>query len=403
RETVFGGPVRPTTTGAWTSPWRLMVIGDELGTIVESTMGTDLAAPNRLADTSWIQPGKASWSWLVLKDDSVNEETQKAFIDYAAEMGWDYTLVDVNWDRNIGYERMAALADYAADKGVGLILWYNSAGDWNSTPYTPKSRLLTAESREAEFSRLAAMGIKGVKIDFFPGDGQSVMAYYHDLFEAAARHQLTVNTHGTTLPRGWHRTYPNLVTMESVMGMEFVTFTQYNADRAARHAALLPFTRNVFDPMDYTPMVLSELPAVEKRTRKSFELALPVLFQSGVQHLGETPEGMATQPDFVPELLRDLPTAWDETRFLAGFPGESAVLARRQGNQWWVAGINALDTPHAFTLQLPGLSSKTKGRLYTGAEHHDALAQATINLQPGEPIEVEIEPRGGFVLVYSVR
>ena len=248
-----GRALNPESALPWSTPWRLIAIGD-LETIAESTLGTDLADSSQIDDPSWIKPGRAAWSWAKLKDNSVNYDTQIEFIDYAAKMGWEYVLVDVNWDQTIGYDRMQELADYAAGKDVGLILWYNSSGSWNTTEYTPKSKLLTHEDRVKEFSRIEDIGIKGVKVDFFAGDGQSMMSYYLDIFEDAADHHLLVNTHGTTLPRGWHRTWPNLVTMESVKGFEFTTFDQRNADQVAVHSTTLPFTRNVFSPMDYTPM-----------------------------------------------------------------------------------------------------------------------------------------------------
>jgi len=253
-ETIPGKILKPHSTLPWSTPWRVLTIGS-LATIIESTHATDLADPPVAGDYSFVKPGHASWSWGLLKDESVNDETQKKFIDYAADMGWEYTLVDVNWDTNIGYDRIAELANYADSVGVGLFLWYNSAGYWNQTPYHPRNRLLTHESRVHEFSRLQKMGIKGIKIDFFGGDGQSMIEYYQDIFRDAASFELMVNCHGSTIPRGWQRTYPNLMTMEAVKGFEYLTFEQENANQAATTAAMLPFARNSTDPMDFTPMV----------------------------------------------------------------------------------------------------------------------------------------------------
>ena len=189
-----------------------------------------------------------------MKDQSVNYEVQKEFIGYAAEMGWEYCLIDVGWDTTIGWEKIAELAAMAAGKNVGLILWYNSAGDWNTVPYHPKDKLLTHESRMEEFARLKALGIRGIKVDFFGGDGQSMMDYYQDLLADAHEFHLMVNCHGSTLPRGLHRTWPNLVSMEAVRGLEFATFGQESADRVPSKATTLAFTRNAFDPMDFTPL-----------------------------------------------------------------------------------------------------------------------------------------------------
>lgn len=225
---------------------------------------------------------------------SLSTKSKKKYIDFAADMKWQYCLIDVNWDTKIGYEKMQQLANYAKDKNIGLLLWYNSAGDWNTVGYTPKDKLLLRESRRAEFQRIHEMGIKGVKIDFFGGDGQSVIQYYIDILNDAADYKLLVNFHGATLPRGWSRQYPHLMTVEAVRGFENVTFQQVEADRQAEICTIIPFSRNVFDPMDYTPMNLYKVPSgVQRRTTAAFELATSVLFLSGIQHFAESPEGMS--------------------------------------------------------------------------------------------------------------
>lgn len=397
-EVTTGGIRGPRSTLPWTTPWRVVAVGD-LGTVVESTLGTDLAAPNALEDDSFVRPGRASWSWAKLKDDSVVYDVQEAFIDYAADMNWEYTLVDVNWDRNIGYDRIAELAEYAESRGVGLLLWYNSSGDWNSTPYTPKSQLLTREQRRDEFARIADMGIKGVKVDFFPGDGQSAIEYYLDLFEDAAEFGLMVNTHGCTLPRGWHRTYPNLVTMESVKGFEFITFEQENADRAPAHGVMQPFTRNVFGPMDYTPVSLHDIPNIEQRTTNAYELATAVVFYSGIQHFAETPDGMEHAPAFARDFLREVPATWDETRFIKGFPGELAVIARRAGDTWYVGGMNGEATAKTLRVDLSGLNDAGSGYLISDGEDLRDLTRTEIAVDPDEPFTVDVNANGGFVFV----
>lgn len=391
-ERVQNGPVKPESALPWEMPWRLVVVSDGLGGIVESALGTDLAEPARYSAEDWMQPGHAAWSWALLKDDSIVYDVQKRFIDYAADMDWDYCLIDVYWDRNIGYDRIEELADYAAKKDVGLILWYNSSGEWNTTPYTPKGKLIDPEQRREEFARLHEMGIRGVKIDFFPGDGQSVMQYYSDLMTDAAQYELLVNFHGTTFPRGWHRTYPNLMTMESVRGFEFMTFAQFDADKGPEHMATVPFTRNVFDPMDFTPMGLSGIPNIEMRDRKDFELALSVLYYSGIQHFAETDQGMAEQPEFIRDLLRDLPKTWDETRFIDGFPGEYAVLARRSGDTWYIAGINAKDKPAKVSYAHARFLPRGKGEVYWADE--DAHFQHDMTSLPKR-----MPAKGGFVAV----
>ncbi|MEZ4685934.1 MAG: glycoside hydrolase family 97 catalytic domain-containing protein [Bacteroidia bacterium] len=396
KEEIFpGGELLPTCTGSWSSPWRIIAAGS-LGSVVESSLGTDLAAPAIEMNTDFVKGGLASWSWVLLKDDFTNYETSKAFIDYAAAMNWPYCLIDADWDWKIGYERMAELVDYAATKKVGVLLWYNSSGSWNSTTYTPKSKLLTHEDRVSEFAKLREMGVKGCKIDFFGGDGQSMIAYYHDILKDAAAHELLVNFHGATLPRGWHRTYPNLMTMESIKGQEFITFFQENADLQPSHCAMIPFARNVFDPMDFTPMVLDSIPNIARRTKAAFELALPVLFTSGIQHMAEIPEGMAKMPDFIVHYLREIPVDWDETRFMDGFPGKYVVMARRKGEVWYVVGINGEKTPGKLDLDLSFMGEKAAFLITDGTD--SLFDKKDLDLSTMKKLSIELQPFGGFVL-----
>lgn len=379
---------------AFHSPWRILLVGD-LSTIIQSTLGTDLADP-AIAEMPFVKPGIASWSWALLKDASVNYDTSKEFIDYASDMGWAYTLIDADWDRNIGYEKMKQLADYAASKNVGLLVWYNSSGDWNITEYSPKSALLTREQRRTEFAKLQAMGIKGVKIDFFPGDGKSVMEYYNELAIDAADFELLLNYHGSSLPRGLQRTYPHMMTMEAVHGFEMITFLQPSADRAAEHMAMLPFTRNAFDPMDFTPTTFFDIPNIERRTKNGFELALPVLFLSGIQHIAETAENMAKVPAFVKAYMKDIPVAWDESKLLSGFPGEHVVVARRDGDRWFISGINATDASIKLNLDL-SFMGKASGQLITDGDGPIGLTAATITAS--SETTIEMVTNGGFVVV----
>ena len=304
----------------WRTPWRVLVVGNSLAPIVESTLTTDVSAP---AQTPVLPdaPGKSSWSWVLLGDKNTTYEVQRQFIDYAAAMGWRYCLVDALWDTQIGYDKMAELVQYGRSKNVGLLVWYNSNGNWNEAPQTPTKILFDPANRKKEFARLKQMGVAGLKIDFFGGDGQSFMNYYQDLLTDAAKVGLLMNFHGATLPRGWNRTYPNLMTMEAVKGFEFLTFDQKNTDQEATHCATLPFTRNAVGPMDFTPMAFSEINGKQRRTSNAFELALSVLFQSGIQHYAETPAGMAAQPAYVQDFVKKLPPRWADVKFLAGFPG----------------------------------------------------------------------------------
>ncbi|MBN2699395.1 MAG: glycoside hydrolase family 97 catalytic domain-containing protein [Bacteroidales bacterium] len=398
RESFPGDGSLPEGVGAWSSPWRIIALSDQIGPIVESTLGTDLAKPPVPENRSFVKPGRASWSWVLLKDDSITCDVQKRFIEYAAEMNWEYCLVDVNWDTKIGYDRIRDLAAYADGLGVGLILWYNSSGSWNSTTYRPKSRLLTREDRFREFGLLRDMGIKGIKVDFFGGDGRSMMAYYQDIFTDAAGFGLMVNCHGCTLPRGWHRTYPNLVTMESVKGFEFVTFEQGNADKQPSHCCMLPFTRNVFDPMDFTPVCFSEVPGLQRRTTNAFELALSVMFWSGVQHIAEIPVGMDRVPAYVKEFMKNVPSTWDETKFVDGIPGSFVVLARRSGENWYIAGINGEKNAREVRFRPGFLVSEAQAELITDGENSRSFNNWNVVLHPDEEMILQMAPHGGVVI-----
>jgi hypothetical protein len=401
REVFTGGGLLPKNDQPWFTPWRIIAVGS-LKTIAESTLGTDLAPPAIAVDETFIKPGKASWSWINSKDDFITYEEQKKYIDFAADMHWQYCLVDADWDTKIGYDKIKELSDYAATKNVSLLLWYNSAGDWNTVKYHPKGQLLTKEGREKTFSRIQAMGIKGIKVDFFGGDGQSMIKYYVDILNDAAKYKLLVNFHGATLPRGWHKTYPHLMTAEAIYGMEMVTFDQKAADLQANHCSVLPFTRNAFDPMDFTPMNLYKLThsSSVRKTTAAFELALPVLFLSGIQHYAESPEGMMQVPGYIKSFLQQLPNHWDDVQFIDGYPGTFVVIARKSGNKWYVAGINGDTTDKKLQLNLSSLK-KQNGKIFTEGKNEALFQQQEIQLQPGKKTTVTLKGNGGFVMLFE--
>jgi len=401
QEKIFEGELNPQSRTPWKTPWRIIVIGKGLKTIVESTLGTDLAEPSKLKDISFVKPGQASWSWVLLKDDSTVYDVQKRFIDYASEMNWEYCLIDAGWDEKIGYEKIKKLSEYARTKNVDLILWYNSAGNWNTTPLTPKNKILTHKSRSREFKRIKKIGIKGVKVDFFGGDGQSVMSYYEDIFEDAAEYELMVNCHGATLPRGWQRTYPNLVTVEAIRGFEYVTFGQFDADNEPNHSCMLPFTRNAFDPMDFTPVCFSEVPNIKRITSNAFELALSVVFYSGIQHFAETPGGMKKVPDYVKNFLREIPNNWEDIKFIDGFPGKFVVMARKSNNNWYVAGINGEETEKQLNYKLPFIKETKSATLITDGKDNRSFNMEKIIYTPDGSFEIKLKGNGGFVLKFD--
>ncbi|PXV60189.1 glycosyl hydrolase family 97 [Dysgonomonas alginatilytica] len=381
------------------SPWRVIMTGT-LANIVESSLVTDVAVPSAIEDLSFIKTGPAAWSWGVEKDPSCNYDRQKIYIDYASKMSWPYLLIDALWDKEIGYDRMKELVDYAATKNVDILLWYNSAGNWNETYQTPKDRMIDASIRDIEFKRISQMGVKGMKIDFFPGDGQASIKLYYDIMEDAAKYKLVLNFHGTTLPRGWSRTYPNLLTMEAVKGFEFITFDQKTADLQPIHSAMLPFARNVVGPMDFTPVCFGEIPGIKRITTNGFEIALTVLFQSGIQHFVEVPESMAKQPVFVQEYMKQIPHAWDDIKFIDGYPAKYTVIARKSGDTWYVGGINAETTVKNLELDLTRLDAPKSGKMITDGKTSREFIQQDITLDNGK-LNVQIQPNGGFVIVLN--
>lgn len=403
-EVFTNGVLNPQSTLPWKTSWRIITVGS-LKTIAESTLGTDLALPAKKMpaygpgrDASFIKPGKASWSWILKKDDSTIYSVQKKYIDFAADMHWQYCLIDANWDTMIGYDSVKILSDYAAQKNVGLLLWYNSAGNWNTVKYHPKDKLLTHESRVKEFAKLQAMGIKGIKADFFGGDGQSMMNYYQDILEDAASYHLLVNFHGATLPRGWQRTYPNLMTTEAIYGYEMITFNQSDADQEPAHSVMSAFARNAFDPMDFTPMCLYEIPRIKRVTTPAFELATSVLFLSGIQHYAESPDGMRHIPDFIKKFLQDLPVHWDDIHFVDGFPGKFIIVARKSGTKWYIAGINGEALEKNWEVDLSFLKQKNI-RLIGEGNNDQLFSLQWVTIPSDHKLKLTVKPNGGFVAI----
>lgn len=397
-EVFTNGTLNPESALPWKTPWRIIVIGD-LKTIAESTLGTDLALPAVKMDEDFIDPGKASWSWILKKDDSTVFNVQKKYVDFAADMNWKYCLLDATWDKLMGYDSVALLAEFAKKKNVGLLLWYNSAGDWNTVKFTPKNKLLTHENRMKEFGRLREMGIKGIKVDFFSGDGQSMINYYQDILVDAAANHLLVNFHGATLPRGLHRTYPNLMTVEAVFGYEMITFGQGSADKAPEHSVMSALVRNAFDPMDFTPMNLYKIPRINRVTTPAFELATSVIFLSGIQHYAESPDGMTHMPEHIKKFLRELPDYWEDVKFIDGYPGKLFVVARKSGDAWYVAGINGENTEKSLSLDLSFLKSKSARLITNGNKSDDepSFTETLMNLPDTGELNIVLKGYDGFI------
>jgi len=380
-------------SGIWRSPWRVAIIGS-LGDVVESTLITDVSSPNKLLDTSWIHPGVVSWIYWAYNHGSNDYQIIKKYVDMAVTLKLPYVLIDAEWDEMQDGRTIEEAVAYATTQGVKPLIWYNSSVGWIDGAPGPKFRLNKPEDREREFAWCEKIGVAGVKIDFFSGDNQMNMDYCIDLLECAARHHLLVNFHGAPIPRGWQRTYPNLLSTEGVYGAEWYNNVPTFTNQAASHNATLPFTRNVIGPMDYTPCAFSDSqhPHI---TSLAHELALTVLFESGLQHLADKPESYLAQPQAVQDFFTELPNVWDETRFVAGYPGKGAVLARRSGDSWYVAGINGLDEAQTFSLDLSFIKSADKILLFADAPD-GSWAITTID---SFPTQVLCQPRGGFVFV----
>ena len=391
------------TGGGLVGAWRLAIIGS-LKDVAESTLVTDVSEPSKIADTSWIKPGTVSWIYWAYNHGSNDYDIIKQYVDMAEKLRLPYVLIDAEWDTMQGGHTIEDAINYAKQRGVRPMIWYNSSVGWVDGAPTPKYRLNKKEDREREFAWCERMGVAGVKIDFFSGDSQQNMDYQQDLLECAARHHLLVNFHGATIPRGWQRTWPNLLSTEAVYGAEWYNNVPTFTAKAARHNATLPFTRNVIGPMDYTPCTFSDSqhPHI---TTNAHELALTVLFESGLQHLADKPESYYAQPKEVQDFLSNLPTAWDETRLVAGYPGEYVVMARRKGTTWYVAGINGSDSVKTIPLQLDGIVKE------------DRFTKAFLDPPPAPPRgrdgggwdilpiggrlspSVTCKPRGGFVFI----
>lgn len=378
----------------WHTPWRVAIVG-ELGDLVESTLINDLSEPCRLTDTDWIEPGVVSWIYWAHNHGSNDYNIIKKYVDMAAELHLPYVLIDAEWGEMKDGKTIIDAVNYAKGKGVKPMIWYNSTTGWIGGAPGPKYRLNKPEDREKEFAWCQSIGVTGVKIDFFNGDGQNDIEYYHDLMESTARHHLLVNFHGATTTRGWQRTYPHMLTTEAVYGAEWYNNTHTFTNKAACHNATLPFTRNVIGPMDYTPCAFSDSQHPHITTH-AHELALTVVYESGLQHLADRPESFLAQPKEVKEFLGNLVSAWDDTRFVSGYPGEYAVIARRTGNTWYVAGINGTDEAKTIPVNLNRIVDQfSKAQLFLDGNMWDIKTVTTL------PTEVKCQPRGGFVFVIA--
>ncbi len=391
------GEVLPNISLPWKSPWRVIIVG-ALSDIVESTLVDDVSSPSVIAKTDWIQPGVASWNYWSDNHGTRSYKTVCAFADLAAEMGWPYTLLDWEWDSMADGGKLEDALKYIHSKGIKPLMWYNSGGDHTWVASTPKDRMLTHENRVEEFTKLKKLGVVGVKIDFFESEKQDMIKYYLDILDDAAKFEMMVYFHGCLVPRGWARTYPNLMTYEGVRGAEWYNNGPEFTTTAPEHNTILPFTRNVVGAMDYTPVTFtnSQFPHI---TSYGHELALSVLFESGMQHFADRPEGYYTLPDAAKTFLKNVPNAWDNIKLLDGTPGTDITMARQKGNDWYIGGISANNMREkriklSFGFLTEGV--KYKLTLITDGKHDKELSTQYLVVDKSSSVDIKMLRRGGF-------
>ena len=395
--TAFAGIPVPGDT-----PWRTITVGNDLKPIVETTITYDLVEPLYEPSIEYL-PGRYTWSWLIWQDDSINYDDQVQFIDLAGEMGYEYCLVDAAWDTNIGYDKMEELSKYAQEKGVRLLLWYNSNGYANDAPQSPKHRMHNSIVREKEMKWLKKAGIAGIKVDFFGGDKQATMELYEDILSDANRYGLQVIFHGCTLPRGWEVMYPNFVASEAILASENVYFNEGSANRQAFDLTLHPFCRNSVASMDWGGVIMNRKLSRDNKSRHSrkttdvFEMASGLIMQTSVQCIAMQPNNLDELPQVEMDFLKDIPTTWEETVFIDGYPGKFVVLARKSGDKWYIAGLNAEKEDKELKLELPMLEGVSKVNYYT--DNSDGYAVLSeLKVDSSGTVKVKMKSNGGFIL-----
>jgi hypothetical protein len=383
------------------TPWRTITMGETLKPIVETTIPWDVVEPLYKPSQDY-QFGRSTWSWIIWQDASMNFEDQVKYIDLAAALDFEFILIDAWWDANLGYDKTEELIRYARSNGVGVFLWYNSNGSFNDAFQTPLNKMNTSIARKKEMKWLQEVGVKGIKVDFLGGDKQETMRLYEDILSDANDYGLMVNFHGATLPRGWERMYPNFVGSEAVLASEMLVFFQDVRENEAFFATLHPFIRNSVASMEFGGVILNKYlnrgnsEGQKRLTTDVFQLATGVLFQNPVQFFALTPNNLTDAPDFAIDFMRNIPTLWDETRYIDGYPGKYSVIARRYGEVWYIAGVNAEKSAKRLTLELPMLAGKSVS-MYNDKIDGTPYME-TINIPANGRFSINIQPSGGFVL-----
>ena len=397
------GTVSPGIALPGETPWRTITLGKTLAPIVETTVPFDVVKPLYPAKGEYTY-GRGSWSWIIGMDGSTNYKEQLRYIDFSAAMGYQSVLVDALWDKQIGRDKIEELAKYGKNKGVALYLWYNSNGYWNDAPQTPRSIMDNAIARRKEMKWMQSIGIRGIKVDFFGGDKQMTMQLYEDILSDANEYGLLVIFHGCTLPRGWERMYPNFASSEAVLASENLHFSQGSCDNEAFNATLHPFIRNTVGSMDFGGSALNKYYNADNAPRGSrrvtsdvYALATAVLFQSPVQHFALAPNNLTDAPSWAIDFMKEVPTTWDEVRFIDGYPGKYVILARRHGDKWYIAGVNAQKETLKLKVNLPMFSNGEKVRLYGDDK---ALQGSVKQIEIGKKQELQLAiPCNGGILI----
>ena len=397
------GTVSPGIALPGETPWRTITVGKTLAPIVETTVPFDVVKPLYPAKGEYTY-GRGSWSWIIGMDGSTNYKEQLRYIDFSAAMGYQSVLVDALWDKQIGRDKIEELAKYGKDKGVALYLWYNSNGYWNDAPQTPRGIMDNAIARRKEMKWMQSIGIRGIKVDFFGGDKQMTMQLYEDILSDANEYGLLVIFHGCTLPRGWERMYPNFASSEAVLASENLHFSQGSCDNEAFNATLHPFIRNTVGSMDFGGSALNKYYNADNAPRGSrrvtsdvYALATAVLFQSPVQHLALAPNNLTDAPAWAIDFMKEVPTTWDEVRFIDGYPGKYVILARRHGDKWYIAGVNAQKETLKLKVNLPMFSNGEKVRLFSD----DKVLQGgvkQIGIGKKQELQLTIPCNGGVLI-----
>ena len=385
------------------TPWRVITVGKNLAPIVETTGPWNVVEP-LYATKEPARPGKGTWSWLLWQDGSINADDQRKFVDLAEAMGYQNVLIDNWWDNNIGREGMKDLVDYARSKGVNVALWYSSSGHWNDIVQSPVNHMDRPIVRKKEMAWLRDLGVKTIKVDFFGGDKQETMRLYEDILSDAADYGIDVIFHGCTMPRGWERMYPNYVGSEAVLASENLVFGQKFCDMEAFHATLHPFIRNAAGIMEFGGTVLNKRlnrgndGGTVRRTGDAFELATAVLFQNPVQNFALAPNNLTDAPADAISFMKEVPTTWDDVKYIDGYPGRYAVIARRHGETWYVACINAEKEPIKLTLDLSPLGLKGDTMTEWADRKGKELKAREVKVKNAAAVKVTMEPDGGVIL-----